>query len=155
MNEFEHLRQMRALKQPVAPQRDLWAGIAAGIDEAQAGAPQAVADSTQPTPQQARRHPRHRLLLMAASIAAIVVMAGGIGLHLSMAPTVDPAPLAATPRWQANDPRLKGASVELDAARMELGQAMQQSPDTAALQRLLIRTERQQDRLRHLEQQAG
>lgn len=45
--------------------------------------------------------------------------------------------------------------MELDAARMELTQAMQDSPDSAALQRLLLRTERQRDRLRNLEKQAG
>jgi anti-sigma-K factor RskA len=155
MNEFEYLRQMRSLRQPVAPRRDLWADIATRLDETHTGAPQAMAANSPDAPARARKYPRHRLLLIAASIAAIVVLAGGIGLRLSMAPGTDAAPLAATPRWQANDPRLKGASVELDAARMELGQAMQQSPDTAALHRLLIRTERQQDRLRHFEQQAG
>jgi len=57
--------------------------------------------------------------------------------------------------WKPNDPRLTGAAVELDAARMELTQAMQDSPQSEALQRLLQKTERQRDRLRTIDKQAG
>jgi len=139
MNDLEYLRQMRSLNQPVAPRRDLWASIDARLDEAPVAA--------------APRHGRARPWLMAAAIAGVAVLGGGIGLHL-IAPTGGDS-VASTTRWKPSDPRLSGAAVELDAARMELTQAMQDSPDSAALQRLLLRTERQRDRLRTFEKQAG
>ena len=58
-------------------------------------------------------------------------------------------------RWRPNDPRLAGAAVELDAANMELRQAIEQAPDSPALQRLLMRTQKQQSQLRQMEHQAG
>jgi hypothetical protein len=139
MNELDYLRQMRSLNRPVAPPHDLWARIEARLDEAPAVA----------TPRRRRAQP----WLMAAAIAGVAVLGGGIGLHL-VAPTGSDG-MASTQTWKPNDPRLSGAAVELDAARMELTQAMQDSPDSAALQRLLQRTERQRDRLRNLEKQAG
>jgi hypothetical protein len=138
MNELEYLRQMRSLNRPVAPRRDLWTGIEARLDEAPAAA----------TPRRRRAQP----WLMAAAIAGVAVLGGGIGLHL-VAPTGSDN--LASSHWKPTDPRLSGAAVELDAARMELTQAMQDSPDSAALQRLLLKTERQRDRLRNLEKQAG
>ena len=48
-----------------------------------------------------------------------------------------------------------GAAIELDAARMELQMAIQQSPDSPVLQRLLNRTEHQQTQLHQLAGQAG
>ena len=139
MNELEYLRQMRSLNRPVAPRRDLWAGIEARLDEA----PVAMAP----------RHRRAQPWLMAAAIAGVALLGGSIGRHL-VAPTGSDA-LASETHWKPTDPRLSGAAVELDAARMELTQAMQDSPDSAALQRLLLKTERQRDRLRNLEKQAG
>lgn len=138
MNELEYLRRMRSLNRPVTPHRDLWAGIEARLDEARA-------TST-------RQH-RARPWLMAAAIAGVAVLGGGIGLHLA-APTGGDRVAAGT-AWKPSDPRLTGAAVELDAARMELTQAMQDSPDSAALQRLLLRTERQRDRLRNFDKQAS
>ena len=92
---------------------------------------------------------------MAAAIAGVAVLGGGIGLHL-VAPTgSDGLAKVSETHWKPTDPRLSGAAVELDAARMELTQAMQDSPDSAALQRLLLKTERQRDRLRNFEKQAG
>jgi hypothetical protein len=139
MNELDYLRQMRSLNQPVAPRRDLWAGIEARLDEAASASP--------------RRH-RARPWLMAAAIAGVAVLGGGLGLHLT-APAGDGNVATAGTPWKPADPRLTGAAVELDAARMELTQAMQDSPDSAALQRLLLRTERQRDRLRNFDKQAG
>ncbi|HVI54538.1 MAG TPA: hypothetical protein VM621_05740 [Luteibacter sp.] len=139
MNELDYLRQMRSLNRPVAPRRDLWAGIEARLDEAPAAA--------------APRRRRAQPWLMAAAIAGVAVLGGGLGLHLVAPPGSDG--LASVSRWKPTDPRLSGAAVELDAARMELTQAMQDSPDSAALQRLLLKTERQRDRLRNLEKQAG
>ena len=139
MNDLDYLRQMRSLNRPVVPHRDLWAGIEARLDEAPAAA----------LPRRRRAQP----WLMAAAIAGVAVLGGGIGLHL-VAPTGSDG-VASTTAWKPTDPRLSGAAVELDAARMELTQAMQDSPDSAALQRLLLRTERQRDRLRTFEKQAG
>jgi hypothetical protein len=142
MNEFEHLRQMRALKQPVAPSRDLWADIERRIEASERAA----------SPGRARQ-PRRWLAV--AAIATLAVLSGGLGLRLAMQPAAVAPTVAAAKAWKPDDPRLSGAAVELSSAQRELSQAMQQSPDSAALQRLLLRTERQQDRLRHLEQQAG
>ena len=139
MNDLDYLRQMRSLNRPVVPHRDLWAGIEARLDEAPVAA----------VPRRRRAQP----WLMAAAIAGVAVLGGGIGLHL-VAPTGGSG-VASTTAWKPTDPRLSGAAVELDAARMELTQAMQDSPDSAALQRLLLRTERQRDRLRTFEKQAG
>ncbi len=139
MNELEYLRQMRSLNRPVAPRRDLWAGIEARLDEAPAAA--------------TLRRRRAQPWLMAAAIAGVAILSGSLGLHL-VAPTGSDN-LASESHWKPTDPRLSGAAVELDAARMELTQAMQDSPDSAALQRLLLKTERQRDRLRNLEKQAG
>jgi hypothetical protein len=140
MNELEYLRQMRSLNRPVAPRRDLWADIDARLDATPAAAPS--------------RHRRAQPWLMAAAIAAVAVLSGGIGLRL--APGGSDATVAqAHTSWKPADPRLTGAAVELDAARMELTQAMQDSPQSAALQRLLQKTERQRDRLRTFDKQAG
>ena len=138
MNELDYLRQMRSINRPVTPHRDLWVGIEARLDDAAA------------TP---RRQHRARPWLMAAAIAGVAVLGGGIGLHLTTPPQGNG--VAAVRSWKPADPRLTGAAVELDAARMELTQAMQDSPDSAALQRLLLRTERQRDRLRNLDKQAS
>jgi hypothetical protein len=138
MNELDYLRQMRSINRPVTPHRDLWADIDARLDDAAA---------------MPRRQHRARPWLMAAAIAGVAVLGGGLGLRL-VAPSETNAVATAAP-WKPSDPRLTGAAVELDAARMELTQAMQDSPDSAALQRLLLRTERQRDRLRNLDTQAS
>ena len=152
MNEFEWLRQTRELNQPVAPRNDLWARIEASLDESAA-----PSDVAAPTPIRRARH--RQVWTLAASMAAVVVLAAGVVWHMrtipaateSVATSISPdnAP------WKPNDPRLAGAAVQLDAARMELQQAMQQAPDSPALQRLLQRTDAQQTRLREFEKQAG
>jgi hypothetical protein len=151
MNEFEWLRQMRDLNQPVAPRNDLWSRIDAAIDNAASDAVE-----TAPTPVKRARH--RQVWAMAAGVAAVMVIAGSL---VWRAHTVQPsAPtdktLAETAPWKPTDPRFAGAAVEFGAARMELQQAMQQAPDSPALQRLLQRTEQQQTQLREqLEKQAG
>ena len=140
MNEIDYLRQMRSLNRPVTPHRDLWADIDTRLD---AATPAAAA----------QRRRRAQPWLMAAAIAGVAVLGGGIGLHL-VNPTATDG-MATTRTWKPTDPRLSGAAVELDAAHMELTQAMKDSPDSPALQRLLLRTERQRDRLRNFEKQAG
>ncbi|RDS79266.1 hypothetical protein DWU98_18200 [Dyella monticola] len=151
MNEFEWLRQMRDLNQPAAPRNDLWARVDAALDD---NASQNV--SSLPTPRARYR----QVWAAAASIAAVVVLACGIAWHMHALPQQAPAvatsisPHENAP-WKPSDPRLAGAALELDAARMELQQAMQQAPDSPALQRLLERTHAQQNYLRELEKQAG
>lgn len=154
MNEFEWLRQMRDLNQPVAPRNDLWTRIDAVLDDAASS--EATTTPSAPIPR--ARH--HRVWAMAASIAAIMVLAGGI--VWSMHGTSQNATSVAANNtniknasWKTSDPRLTGAALVLDAARMELQQAMQQAPDSPALQRLLQRTHAQQNQLRELEKQAG
>lgn len=152
MNEFEWLRQMRELNQPVAPRNDLWARIDAALDET------AATESATVTPiKPAHRHPQ--VWAVAASIAALIVLACGVAWRTQpVAPATPSMALQAagenTP-WKPSDPRLAGAAVELDAARMELQQAIQQAPDSPALQRLLQRTDAQQNLLRELEKHAG
>ena len=151
MNEFEWLRQMRGLNRPVAPQNDLWTRVDAMLDSA------ASSEATTSVP--APRARRHRIWALAASFAAVMVLAGGIVWHMHSVPNA--ASIAANstntshPSWKPSDPRLAGAALVLDAARMELQQAMQQAPDSPALQRLLQRTHAQQNQLRELEKQAG
>jgi hypothetical protein len=153
MNEFEWLRQMRDLNQPVAPRNDLWARIDAAIDNATP----AVAET--PTPIKRARH--RQVWALAASVAAVMVIAGGIVWRMhTVAPPAAPIAAATQPTvdnapWKPTDPRFAGAAVEFDAARMELQQAIQQAPNSPALQRLLQRTEQQQMQLRDLEKQAG
>lgn len=144
MNEFEWRRQMRELRQPLAPRNDLWARIDAALDDT----------GTAPAVPRAA----HRRWLLAAGMAAVLVLAAGIGWHLQHRATPASADsIAARPAapWKPTDPRLAGAAIELDAAQIELRQAMRQAPDSPALQRLLARTERQQASLRQLERQAG
>ncbi|MEW9625008.1 hypothetical protein [Rhodanobacter geophilus] len=149
MNEFEWRQQMRSLRQPVAPRRDLWGAIDAALearDDDAAAAP-------------AARHASRQPWLLAAALAGAFLLAGSIGLRLHRdAGTVTgnaPALTNAPAPWNPSDPRLSGAAIELDAARLELQQAIQQSPHSPALQRLLARTERQQTQLRQLVHEAG
>lgn len=152
MNEFEWRRQMRDLRQPLTPQRDLWASIDAVLDDAErTNAPTTI----QTLPDHQPR--RQRGWLVAASLAASVLLVSGIGWRLLQMPVATPvAHVNTTPKsWKPADPRLAGAAIELDAARMELQLAIQQAPNSQALQRLLDRTELQQAQLRQLANQAG
>jgi len=151
MNEFEWRRQMRDLRQPLTPQRDLWASLDAALDDAE----RMDAPAIQALPVHPSRH-RQRWLV-AASLAASVLLAAGIGWHRLQMPTATPIARVSTApaSWKPADPRLAGAAIELDAARMELQMAIQQAPHSPALQRLLDRTELQQTQLRQLANQAG
>jgi hypothetical protein len=150
MNEFEWLRQMRELNQPVAPRSDLWSRIDAAMDDA------VSRDAAVPARPSRTRHAG--AWATAASIAAIVVLVCGVVWRMHSVPrSAEQVAVNATQdvRWKPSDPRLAGAALQLDAARMELQQAMQQAPDSPALQRLLQRTHAQQNYLRELEKQAG
>lgn len=141
MNEFEWRRQLRSLRAPVAPPHDLWARIDGALEPA-AAVP--------------RARPRHAWLL-AASFAGLSLLAVGLSRRQSELldhPQTAPVVAVQAP-WKPDDPRLAGAAIELDAAGLELRQALQQSPHSSALQRLILRTRQQQMRLRQLDQQAG
>jgi hypothetical protein len=156
MNEFEWRRQLRDLRQPLTPQRDLWASLDAALDDVERMDAPAI-------PQASSAHPpRHRQRwLLGAGLAASVLLVAGIGWHGLQTPTdtrtdtqiarADRVPAS----WKPADPRLAGAAIELDAARMELQLAIRQAPHSPALQRLLDRTELQQTQLRQLANQAG
>jgi hypothetical protein len=149
MNEFEWRRQLRNLREPVEPERDLWARIDARLESVES---EATPEPAQPARRNAIRHG----WLVAASFAGLCILAGGILLHVrSLSPQPAAAPDIAATSWKPADPRLAGAAIELGSAQMELRQAMQQAPDSPALQRLLQRTEQQQSRLRQMEHQAG
>ncbi|HET9835392.1 MAG TPA: hypothetical protein VFP88_03480 [Rhodanobacteraceae bacterium] len=141
---FEDRQKLRALAQPVEPQRDLWPAIAARIQK-----------------QSRTPHRRMRWLTMAASFACAAVIVGVIGIRAlhSPQPATSAARIAAaastTARWKPNDLRLRGAAVELRSAQGELQQALAIAPHSEYLQRLLQSTERQQSRLRSLEINAG
>ena len=139
MNEFEWRRQMRALRQPLAPDRDLWPAIDAVLD----------GPAVEHAPASRRRG-----WLMGVGLAASLALACGAGWLVLRAPTGNlDRTMAST--WKPADPRLAGAAIELDAARMELELAIRQAPDSPALQRLLRRTEQQQTQLRQLADRAS
>lgn len=144
MNDFEWRRQLRELRQPHAPRRDLWADIEHSLDRAAPAATPAMRPST----------PARTTWLFAAALAAVTVLAVGLA-HVATGVTPGSADLASVSVWKPDDPRLAGAAIELTAAQYELRQAMQQSPNSAALQRLLDRTQQQESRLRQLGRDAG
>ena len=140
MNEFEWRRQMRDLRAPVAPRRDLWSDIDAALE-----------------PIAAARRSRSPGWLLAAGFAGLSLLAVSLSLRQDRLPSHPQGSDAtiAQVHWKPEDPRLAGAAIELDAARIELQQAMEQAPHSPALQRLLSRTRQQQSRLRQLDEQAG
>lgn len=149
MNEFEWLRQTRALREPVSPRRDLWQAIDAALDDA-------TSNASAPAPRRSTAQ-RAQGWLLAASFAGMSLFAGSLAVHLRDRPLATAA-VQFTPeveRWRPSDPRLAGAAVQFDAASMELRQAMEQAPNSPALQRLLYRMQKQQSQLRQLEHQAG
>lgn len=147
MNEFEWRVQMRNLRQPLAPQRDLWTGIDAALDQA----------GRNETTSAAVGASRRRRWLTAAGVAASLLLVASLGWRAAHTPSTGrPAQVASSAsHWKPSDPRLSAAAIELDAARMELLLALQQAPDSAALQRLLGRTQLQQNQLRQLARQPG
>jgi len=148
MNEFEWRRQLRDLRQPLAPTRDLWDSIVASLDAAQRTDDPAIPTLVQPG------NPWHRLMT-AGLAASLLLAAGALVWHQVRTPAAPTFASSTQARWKPADPRLAGAAIELDAARMELQLAIQQAPHSAALQRLLDRTELQQKQLRQLANRAG
>jgi hypothetical protein len=136
MNEFEWHRQLRDLRQPQLPPRDLWPSIDAALHRA---------DAVDDEPARAPRHPQRRPLVAAGLAASALLIAGTVWQPW---PTQRAREVVRSeivvPSWKPSDPRLAGAAVEFTAARMELQQALQQAPDSPALRRLLLRTRQQQ-----------
>lgn len=139
MNDLKWRRQLRELRQPQAPRRDLWAQIEQAMD---------VPATTQ-APATRRQPLSAAPWWLAASLAAVTVLAVGLMQHVP-AGAGSSAQVASAPPWKPDDPRLAGAAIELTAAQYELRQALQQAPNSSALQRLLERTEQQQSELRQL-----
>lgn len=154
MNEFEWRRQLRGLRQPQIPPRDLWPSIEAALTRAEQ-------DHESPKEAPVSAPPRVRRLthwLAGTAVAASLLLAGNAAWRARQAPVAAPTTSmsAVSPtRWKPSDPRLAGAAIELDAAQMELKLALEQAPDSPVLQRLLDRTEMQQTKLRRLANQAG
>ena len=148
MNEFEWRRQLRDLRQPLTPQRDLWASIDAALDDAER-------DDTAGMPARFQPGKPWRRLIAAGLAASMLLVAGTFAWHQIHSPATSTFASATSAHWKPADPRLAGAAIELDAARMELQLAIQQAPHSAALQRLLDRTELQQTQLRQLANRAG
>lgn len=155
MNEFEWRRQLRDLRQSHAPGRNLWSSIDAALDQdarrdSMGINPRVPHGSSPPLPARGRRW------LVAASAVAALLLVVGLGWRSLQPPVAAPiASTTPTQVWKPSDPRLSGAAIELDAARMELQLALQQAPDSPALQRLLDRTELQQTQLRQHTRRAG
>jgi hypothetical protein len=150
MNEFEWRRQLRDLRQSLTPRPDLWSAIDAALTRAEHDPLPSGEVSTSP-----RRISRPGWWLGAA--AASLLMFGSIAWRTLQTPSMVPATVVrAMPRpWKPTDPRLAGAAIELSAAQMELKLALEQAPDSPALERLLERTEIQQTQLRQRSGQAG
>ena len=128
MNEFEYLKAMRALRSETPPARELWPAIAKAI----------TADE-----------PRAQIHPLWSAVAAVALVCIGM---TSLQHSYVSQPVAQQPsqRWRPHDPRLSAAAIDLNAAQLQLTQALDQSPDSTYLQNLLDRTQRQQRRLQQL-----
>jgi hypothetical protein len=156
MTDFERLRDLRALRQPVEPATDLWPAIAARI------APAGVVPATR------------RRLMWPEALAASVVLGIGVRLAVGGAPQapVDPQASLAEPGipWSVREALALDASFagaleearqvapppsgevlradrELDNAQRALEDALAQQPDAVHLLDLLRRTHEQRLRL--------
>lgn len=150
MNDFELLRDLRALRTPRAPSSDLWPRIAAGIDAAAARPPV--------------RAPRRWMPL---GVAAALALATGLGISLLALERPSRSEMAEVPlsvREQierarelalTGDPRLASAEVVLDTATDQLEHALEQQPDAVFLVGLINRTHAQRRKLARLGMHAG
>jgi hypothetical protein len=138
MNEFQWLRQTRALREDTPPTRDLWPGIAACLEP------------------RGRQSPLHAWLpsMATAAIVVLSVMLGVTALHAPRSLTHDGVTAAQVHRWKPADPRLAGAAIEFQAAESEIRLAMAQTPDAPFLKRIHQRTQAQQWRLQHYAKRA-
>lgn len=138
MNDLEWRRDLRALREPVTPARDLWPAIE-----------RAITTGTE-TMRPPSRRPAWRAVAM---LAAVAVLAAGATATWRLPPPA--GSMAAAPAAPTLDPRLRAAFIELDATRAMLNQTLQEDPGSPLLRRLLARTAHQQMRLHHLAHEAG
>lgn len=156
MNDFEIQRRLRGMNVARAPQADLWPAIG-----------QRIAHEAPPVPLPARRL---RWLPFAAAASLLVVLGGGLLLHhtppaedgtgiaaldRTMFGRVSPRDRDLAQRAPGGDPRLAGAAVVLDAAQVELRQAIAQNPDATFLVDLLNRTHARRSELDRFGTNAG
>ncbi|MEO8010559.1 MAG: hypothetical protein ABI650_02825 [Dokdonella sp.] len=155
MNDFELQRQLRELRGPRAPSNDLWAGIAERL-------------GSQCTALPASRQRRWWPLAAAATIA-LALTTGIFSLSLQRHAAERDAAVAGSIEMPSvrqqidraralaliGDPRLASAEVVLDAASVELEQALQQQPDAVYLVGMINRTHAQRRKLARLGIDAG
>ncbi len=129
--------ELRKLGGPALPERDLWPAIHARIAA---------------TPRRGRRWPA-----LAAAAAAVLVVggAGWLGWRARTPPATDAAPPAPLAWAQPELPALAAAAQDLDAASVQLQQALERRPDAVFLVGLLNRTNAQRMRLLRQEAKAG
>lgn len=155
MNEFELRRELRELRVPREPRRDLWVQISRRIDAGAALPKPAARRSWWP--------------LAAAAGVALAVTAGLFSLSLQRhaqneepalaslrdGPSVREQIERARELASTGDPRLAGAEVVIDAASDELEQALKQHPDAIFLVGLINNTHAQRRKLARLGLNAG
>ena len=151
MTDFELRRDLRDLRGPREPQRDLWPEIA-----------RRIAAESRPSLQPISRRRRWPLAL-----AAAVAMTVGVGVFsLALRERTDPAANTrlseqtrldvgqqiqrAREQATLSDPRLVSAEVVLDAASSELDHALSEQPDATFLVGLINRTNSQRRKLARL-----
>lgn len=151
MTDFELRRDLRELRGPREPQRDLWPEIS-----------RRIAAESRLSEVPARRKWRWPL-----AVAAGVAMMVGVGMfslalrdradhaantRLSEQSRIDVGQQIQRAREQAalSDPRLVSAEVVLDAASSELDHALSQQPDATFLVGLINRTNSQRRKLARL-----
>jgi len=155
MNDFEIQRRLRDLRTPREPQHDLFPQIARRI----------AADMGMPVAAAPRRRGWFPLATAAALAMAISAGMFALGLQQQVQSEADamltPMPPVREQIERAHelaregDPRLAGAEVVLDAASIELEQAIQQQPDAVYLVGLINRTHSQRRKLARLGVDAG
>lgn len=152
MSEFELQRQLRGLREPIAPQRDLWSGIESRIDPTH----------RLPAMPARRRWP----MALAASLFVGVLSSVALMSMQTQAPNEPAVSVSnsesvkvrierARQQARSGDPRLAGSEVVLDSAISELEAALQQQPDATFLVGLINRTHAQQRRIARLGLDAG
>lgn len=153
MNDFEIQRRLREMNAPRAPQNDQWPAIE-----------KRIAREAQPVGLPARRR---RWMPFAAAASLLVMVGGSLLLHRSPPvqgggaldraafERVSPTDRDLARRAPGGDPRLAGAAVVLDAAQVELRQAIAQNPDAAFLVDLLNRTHARRSELDRYDTNAG
>ncbi|WP_300616746.1 hypothetical protein [Dokdonella sp.] len=156
MNDFEIQRRLREMNAPRTPPIDLWPAIEKRI---------ASEEHEVRLPMRRRTWPP-----LAAAAAVLFTVLGGVALlHRQGADStpdfatlnansferVSPTDADLARRAPGGDPRLAGAAVVLDAAQIEIRQAISERPDAAFLVDLLNRTNARRSKLDRYGANAG